>query len=61
MKNRSDKYKTVEILSGKADFQKNIIYVRDSTAEGKFEINYEVKVEIERAEDNSPINRKRPN
>ena len=28
-----------EILSGRADFKENIIYLRDLTAEGKFEIS----------------------
>ena len=49
------------ILSGKADFKRNIIYLRDLTAEGKFEISSEISIKIKREEHNFANVRIRPN
>ena len=37
-KNRSSKYRFVEILSGKVDYEENVISVRDLTLGGRFQI-----------------------
>jgi hypothetical protein len=36
LKNPSEENRYVEILSGKADFIENMIYLRDLTTEGKY-------------------------
>ena len=37
--NQSERYRFAEILSGKVDFQENVIYVRNLDLDGKFESN----------------------
>ena len=62
MKNKWSKHnRFVEILSGKVDFQENVIYVRDYSVEGRFDTNQKKIFEILRAETNNGNIRRRLN
>ncbi len=52
LKNPSQKNRFVNILSGRADFKENIIYLREQTAEEKYQISPVIFIEIKREETN---------
>ena len=60
MKNQLKYSRFAEILSGKVDFKNNIIYLRDLTPDGNYEINLEIFIEIRREETNLALVRIRP-
>jgi len=61
LEDKKESRRFVDILSGKADFKENIIYLRDQTINGRYWISLKNFVKIKREDNNSAFVRRRPN